>query len=94
MRESLACLLIGLITGVALTLTQWPDTPPPPSELIVDDATGCHYIVGPTGGVTPRLAAPIYPALTGEHVCTAVDEGMAWPVGGEPWMGKDGEVVL
>lgn len=67
MRESIACLLIGLVTGVALTLTQWPDEPP---ALIVDDVTGCQYVVGPTGGVTPRRAAPIYPALTGEHICT------------------------
>ena len=77
MRESIACLLIGLVTGVALTLTQWPDSG---SGLIVDDVTGCHYIIGPGGGITPRLTAPVYPAAQGWHICSGAPGGddAAW----------------
>ena len=99
MRESLATLLIGLITGVALTLTQWPDTPAPVSEIIIDTATGCHYVQGQAGGITPRLAPPPVDdprAVTGWHICSGPEGGddAAWEDGGEPWTGKDGEVVL
>lgn len=95
MRESIACLLIGLVTGVALTLTQWPDAPAPVSEVIIDTATGCHYIQGQAGGITPRLAPPVYPASVGWHICSGPEGGddAAWEDGGEPWMGKAGEVV-
>ena len=99
MRESIACLLIGLVTGVALTLTQWPDAPAPVSEVIIDTATGCHYIQGQAGGITPRLAPPPVDdprAVTGWHICSGPEGGddAAWEDGGEPWTGKDGEVVL
>lgn len=92
MRESIACLLIGLVTGVALTLTQWPDTPSPVSEVIIDTATGCHYLQGAAGGITPRLAPPVYPASQGWHICSGAEGGddAAW----EDGAGKDGEVVL
>lgn len=99
MRESLAALIIGLVTGVALTLTQWPDTPAPVSEIIIDTATGCHYLQGAAGGITPRLAPPPVDdprAVTGWHICSGPEGGddAAWEDGGEPWTGKDGEVVL
>lgn len=95
MRESLAALIIGLVTGVALTLTQWPDTPAPVSEIIIDTATGCHYVQGQAVGITPRMTAPVYPAATGWHICSGPEGGddAAWEDGGEPWMGKAGEVV-
>lgn len=100
MKEPIACLLIGLVTGVALTLTQWPDTPAAPaSEVIIDTATGCHYIQGQAGGITPRLAPPPVDdprVATGWHICSgpAGGDDAAWEDGGEPWTGKDGEVVL
>lgn len=92
MRESIACLLIGLITGVALTLTQWPETPSPVSEVIIDTATGCHYLQGAAGGITPRLTAPVYPASVGWHICSGPEGGddAAW----EDGAGKAGEVML
>ena len=93
MRESISCLLVGLVTGVALTLTQWPDTPSPVSEVIIDTATGCHYVQGQAGGITPRLAPPVYPASQGWHICSGAEGGddAAWEDGGEPWIGTDGE---
>ena len=95
MRESIATLVIGLITGVALTLTQWPDTPAPVSEVIIDTATGCHYVQGQAGGITPRMTAPVYPAATGWHICSGPEGGddAAWEDGGEPWIRKSGEVA-
>ena len=99
MRESIATLVVGIVAGAALTLTQWPDEPAPVSEVIIDTATGCHYIQGQAGGITPRLAPPPVDdprVATGWHICSGPEGGddAAWEDGGEPWTGKDGEVVL
>lgn len=99
MRESIATLVVGIVAGAALPLTQWPDTPAPVSEVIIDTATGCHYIQGQAGGITPRLAPPPVDdprAVTGWHICSGPEGGddAAWEDGGEPWTGKAGEVVL
>lgn len=78
MRESLATLVVGLVAGVAITLTQWPDTTAPVSEVIIDTATGCHYIQGQAGGITPRLAPPPVDdprAATGWHICSGEPGG-------------------
>lgn len=99
MRESITTLVVGIVAGAALTLTQWPDTPAPVSEVIIDTATGCHYIQGQAGGITPRLAPPPVDdprAATGWHICSGPEGGddAAWEDGGEPWTGKAGEVML
>lgn len=91
-RDGFVVLGIGVIFGVAACLSQWPDQP---GDLIIDDATGCHYIIGPTGGVTPRMTAPLPGQAMGWHLCSGEPGGddAAWEDGGEPWAGKDGEVV-
>ena len=78
MRESIATLVVGIVAGAALTLTQWPDEPAPVSEVIIDTATGCHYIQGQTGGITPRLAPPPVDdprVATGWHICSGEPGG-------------------
>lgn len=78
MRESIATLVVGIVAGAALTLTQWPDEPAPVSEVIIDTATGCHYIQGQAGGITPRLAPPPVDdprAVTGWHICSGEPGG-------------------
>lgn len=35
---------------------------PPPATVVEDTATGCNYLVGQRGGITPRLGAH------GEHI--------------------------
>ena len=97
MRESITTFAIGMILGAAACLSQWPDAPAAPvSEVIIDTATGCHYLQGAAGGITPRLAPPVYPAAVGFHICSGAEGGddAAWEDGGEPWIGRDGEVVL
>lgn len=95
-RDAIVTFAIGIILGAAACLSQWPDTPATVSEIIIDTATGCHYIQGQAGGITPRLTAPVYPAVTGWHICSGPEGGddAAWEDGGEPWTGRDGEVVL
>lgn len=92
MRESVTTFAIGMILGAAACLSQWPDAPAPVSDVIIDTATGCHYVQGQDGGITPRLAPPVYPAATGWHICSGEPGGddSAW----EDGAGKDGEVVL
>ena len=71
MRESITTFAIGMILGAAACLSQWPDEPAPVSEVIIDTATGCHYIQGQAGGITPRLAPPPVDdprAVTGWHI--------------------------
>lgn len=46
MRESITTFAVGMILGAAACLSQWPDTPAPVSEVIIDTATGCHYVQG------------------------------------------------
>ncbi len=78
MRESIATLVVGIVAGAALTLTQWPDEPAPVSEVIIDTATGCHYIQGQAGGITPRLAPPPVDdprVATGWHICSGEPGG-------------------
>ena len=97
MRESITTFAIGMILGAAACLSQWPDAPAAKvSEVIIDTATGCHYIQGQAGGITPRLTAPVYPASVGWHICSGTEGGddAAWGNGGDPWTGLDGEVVL
>lgn len=96
MRESITTFAIGILLGVGACLSQWPDAPPTASEVIIDTATGCHYMQGQAGGITPRLTAPAYPASVGWHICSGPEGGddAAWEDGGEPWIGRDGEVVL
>ena len=95
MRESITTFAVGMILGAAACLSQWPDAPAPVSEVIIDTATGCHYIQGQAGGITPRLAPPPVDdprAATGWHVCSGPEGGddAAW----EDGAGKDGEVML
>lgn len=95
MRESVTTFAVGMILGAAACLSQWPDTPAPVSEIIIDTATGCHYVQGQAGGITPRLAPPPVDdprAVTGWHICSGPEGGddAAW----EDGAGKDGEVVL
>ena len=95
MRESITTFAVGIILGAAACLSQWPDTPAPVSEIIIDTATGCHYVQGQAGGITPRLAPPPVDdprVATGWHICSGPDGGddAAW----EDGAGKDGEVVL
>lgn len=78
MRESIATLVVGIVAGAALTLTQWPDTPAPVSEIIIDTATGCHYVQGQSGGITPRLAPPPVDdprVAKGWHICSGEPGG-------------------
>lgn len=93
MRESVTTFAVGIILGAASCLSQWPDEPAPVSEVIIDTATGCHYVQGQNGGITPRLAPPVYPASQGWHICSGAEGGddAAWEDGGEPWIGTDGE---
>lgn len=76
-RDAIVTFAIGIILGAAACLSQWPDKP---GQLIVDEYTGCHYIVGPTGGVTPRLTAPQAHEPTGWHICSGEPGGddAAW----------------
>ena len=93
MRESITTFAVGMILGAAACLSQWPDAPAAPvSEVIIDTATGCHYIQGQAGGITPRMTAPVYPATVGWHLCSGPEGGddAAW----EDGAGKDGEVML
>ncbi len=95
MREPITTFAIGIILGAAACLSQWPETPTPASEIIIDTATGCHYVQGQAGGITPRLAPPPVDdprVATGWHICSGEPGGddAAWEDGG----GKDGEVVL
>ncbi len=94
MREPITTFAIGIILGAAACLSQWPETPTPASEIIIDTATGCHYVQGQAGGITPRLAPPPVDdprVATGWHICSGEPGGddVAWEDGG----GKDGEVV-
>lgn len=94
MRESITTFAVGMILGAAACLSQWPDAPAPVSEVIIDTATGCHYLQGAAGGITPRLAPPPVDdprVATGWHICSGEPGGddAAWEDGG----GKDGEVV-
>ena len=78
MRESVTTFAIGIILGAAACLSQWPDTPTPASEIIIDTATGCHYIQGQAGGITPRLAPPPVDdprVATGWHICSGEQGG-------------------
>ena len=89
MRESITTFAIGMILGAAACLSQWPDTPAPVSEIIIDTATGCHYVQGQAGGITPRLAPPPVDdprVATGWHICSGPEGGddAAWEDGGEP----------
>ena len=89
MRESITTFAIGIILGAAVCLSQWPDTPAPVSEIIIDTATGCHYVQGQSGGITPRLAPPPVDdprVATGWHICSGPEGGddAAWKDGGEP----------
>ncbi len=92
MRESITTFAIGMILGAAACLSQWPETPTPASEIIIDTATGCHYVQGQAGGITPRLAPPPVDdprVATGWHICSGPEGGDdgAW----EDGAGKDGE---
>ena len=94
MRESVTTFAVGIILDAAACLSQWPDMPAPVSEIIIDTATGCHYVQGQAGGITPRLAPPPVDdprVATGWHICSGPEGGddVAWEDGG----GKDGEVV-
>ena len=94
MRESVTTFAVGIILGAAACLSQWPDTPAPVSEIIIDTATGCHSVQGQAGGITPRLAPPPVDdprVATGWHICSGEPGGdnAAWEDAG----GKDGEVV-
>ena len=89
MRESVTTFAVGIILGAAACLSQWPDTPAPVSEIIIDTATGCHYVQGQNGGITPRLAPPPVDdprVATGWHICSGPEGGddAAWKDGGEP----------
>ena len=89
MRESVTTFSVGIILGAAACLSQWPDTPAPVSEIIIDTATGCHYVQGQAGGITPRLAPPPVDdprVATGWHICSGPEGGddAAWKDGGEP----------
>ena len=89
MRESVPTFAIGIILGAAACLSQWPDTLAPVSEIISDTATGCHYVQGQAGGITPRLAPPPVDdprVATGWHICSGPEGGddAAWKDGGEP----------
>ena len=89
MRESITTFAVGIILGAAACLSQWPDEPAPVSEVIIDTATGCHYIQGQAGGITPRLAPPPVDdprVATGWHICSGPEGGddAAWKDGGEP----------
>ena len=89
MRESVNTFAVGIILGAAACLSQWPDTPAPASEIIIDTATGCHYVQGQAGGITPRLAPPPVDdprVATGWHICSGPEGGddAAWEDGGEP----------
>ena len=92
MKDAITTFAIGIILGAAACLSQWPETPTPASEIIIDTATGCHYVQGQAGGITPRLAPPPVDdprAATGWHICSGEPGGddAAWEDGG----GKDGE---
>ena len=89
MRESVTTFAVGIILGAAACLSQWPDTPAPVSEIIIDTATGCHYVQGQASGITPRLAPPPVDdprVATGWHICSGPEGGddAAWKDGGEP----------
>ena len=89
MREPITTFAVGIILGAAACLSQWPDTPAPVSEIIIDTATGCHYVQGQAGGITPRLAPPPVDdprVATGWHICSGPEGGddAAWKDGGEP----------
>lgn len=79
MREPITTFAIGMILGAAACLSQWPDAPAAPvSEVIIDTATGCHYIQGQAGGITPRLAPPPVDdprVATGWHICSGEPGG-------------------
>ena len=76
MKDAITTFAIGMILGAAACLSQWPDAPAAPvSEVIIDTATGCHYIQGQAGGITPRLTAPVYPAAQGWHICSGEPGG-------------------
>ena len=78
MRESVTTFAVGIILGAAACLSQWPDEPAPVIEVIIDTATGCHYVQGQAGGITPRLAPPPVDdprVATGWHICSGEPGG-------------------
>ena len=78
MRESVTTFAVGIILGAAACLSQWPETPTPASEIIIDTDTGCHYVQGQAGGITPRLAPPPVDdprVATGWHICSGEPGG-------------------
>lgn len=79
MKDAITTFAVGMILGAAACLSQWPDAPAAPaSEVIIDTATGCHYIQGQAGGITPRLAPPPVDdprVATGWHICSGEPGG-------------------